>query len=232
MKSGNYDELMDKFYGSKASAEEINLLKSEGLLDEQDLLYVDAINSEREQKMDWEFEDFIKELPVTKIEITRVPVRSIWVKRMMTAAAMIAAILTAYIFWPQQHQPKEIAGIPVIHQSVDSNQELITKKILPEDEINYTAQAQEKVKSETNSNQNYAVQTSQRTSAKSIRKREGKSVETNGNVEDYLVMVNGKPITNEAEAIAITRESLGMFSRNLTATVEELKPIGQIKIIL
>lgn len=232
MKSGNYDELMDKFYGGKASAEEILLLKTEGLLDEQDIVYAEALNTEREQKMDWEFEDFLNELPATKV--VALPAHRIWVKRMMAAAAIIVVILTAYVFWPQQNQPKEIASVPVIHESVDSNQELMAKSVLPADKIKYTAQSEEKVKPETRKNRNYAVQTRQQRPVKSIRNKAqaNENVETKTNVEDFLVIVNGKPITNEAEAIAITRESLGMFSRNLTTTIDKLKPISQIKIRL
>ena len=230
MKSGNYDELMDKFYGRKASAEEINLLKKEGLLDEQDILYADALNSDREQKMDWEFEDFMNELPVAKIEAT--PVRSIWVKRMMAAAAMVAAILTAYVFWPQQHQPGEIASVTEIHKSVDTNQKLIAKPVLPTDEIKYTAQTDEKVKTVSEKNRNHGMKTSKQSQIKRMRNEAEENVETKTNMEDFLVIVNGKPITNEADAIAITRESLGMFSRNLTTTIDRLKPISQIKIRL
>jgi hypothetical protein len=45
-----------------------------------------------------------------------------------------------------------------------------------------------------------------------------------------MVMVNGKRITDKADAIAITKESLSMVSRDFTNMVDQLKPIGQIKI--
>ena len=50
MKSENYDELMDKFYAGKASAEDIGILKGKGLLDDQDLFYAEALRLERAQK--------------------------------------------------------------------------------------------------------------------------------------------------------------------------------------
>lgn len=230
MKTENYDELMDKFYAGIANAEEISVLEREGLIDEQDISYADALNSEREQKMNWEFKDFMNEIPATKVVAHSA--HRLWIKRMMAVAAVVAAMLTTYVFWPQPHQSKEIASVPEMYKQFDSNQHLIGKTVLPADEIKNTVKAEKNVKPEIRKNRNYAVQASQQKLVKNRKNNAEEKGETKTNAGDYLVMVNGKPITNEADAIAITRESLGMFSRNLTNTIDELKPIGQIKIKL
>lgn len=230
MKSGNYNELLDKFYAGTASAEEIGLLQLEGLINEQDALYAEALNAEREQKMNWEFEDFMNDISAEKV--IAFPARRIWMKRILSAAAMVAAIVTAYIFWPQTSTNK-ISNIPASNKLVDSNKQLIATAILPANEIKDTARAVEKIETASKKNRDYAVNTyKKRPLQKSTESSDKKDVKTNSNSQNYLVIVNGKPITNEADAVAIARESLGMISRNLTLTADELIPISRIKIKL
>lgn len=230
MKSGNYNELLDKFYAGNAIAEEISLLQLEGIINEQDALYAEALGIERGQKMDWEFEDFMNDIPSEKV--VTFPARRVWMKRILSAAAIVAAIVIAFIFWPQQRANK-IANVPASNKMVDSNKELTASAVLPANEIKDTAEATEKINTATKKNTDYTVTThKKRPLQKSIRPVDKTDVSNNSNLQDYLVIVNGIPITNEADAVAITRESLGMVSRNLTLTVEELKPISRIKIKL
>ncbi len=230
MKSGNYNELLDKFYAGTASDKEISLLQSEGLINEQDILYAETLREERGQKMDWEFEDFMNDIPSEKV--VAFPARRVWMKRILSAAAVVAAIVIAYIFWPQPAKNK-MASIPASNKIVDSNKELTASAGLPANEIKDTAEATEKINTATKKNTDHAVTTHKKRSLqKSIRPADKTDADRNKNLQDYLVIVNGKPITNEAEALAITRESLGMVSRNLTLTIDELKPISRIKIKL
>jgi hypothetical protein len=226
MKSEDYNELLDKFYAGAATAEEISLLQLEGLINEQDILYADTLREERAQKMDWEFEDFMNDIPSEKV--IAFPARRLWMKRILSAAAMVAAIVAAYIFWPQPETNK-IANVPASNKIVDSNRELTASAVLPANEIKDSSQI-ENVKAASEKNK---VNTDKkRPVQKSIISSDKTDVRNNSNLEDYLVVVNGKPVTNEADAVAITRESLGMVSRNLTLTVDELKPISRIKIKL
>jgi hypothetical protein len=230
MKSGKYNELLDKFYAGTASAEEISFLQSEGLVKEQDILYAEILKEERGQKMDWEFEDFMNDISSNKVKTF--PARIVWMKRILSAAAMLATIVAAYILWPLP-QTDKMANVPASNKTAERNGELTATAVLPANEIKDAPQAAEKVKIASKKNRRHAVNTDKNRSVqKSIRQADTTGVSNNSNLPEYLVIVNGKPITNEADAIAITQESLGMISRNLTLTVDELKPISQIKIKL
>ncbi len=230
MKSGNYNELLDKFYAGTASTEEISLLQLEGLISEQDTLYAEALNAERAQKMNWEFEDFMKDISAEKV--IAFPARSIWVKRILSAAAMVAAIVAVYVFWLQTSTNK-IAVTPAPSIMVDSNKELIATPILPANKIKDTGRGREKTATASKQNIDYAVNRhKKRPVQKSIKTADKTDVKTNADLQDYLVIVNGKPVTNEADAVAIALESLGMISRNLTLTADELRPISRIKLKL
>jgi hypothetical protein len=230
MKSGKYSELLDKFYAGTASAEEIALLHSEALVSEQDILYAEMLKEERRQKMDWEFEDFMNDLPSDKVETF--PSRIVWMKRILSAAAMVAIIGAAYILWPQP-QTDKMASVRASNKTAERNKELRATAVSPANEIKDASQAAEKVKTASKKNRDHAVNTDKkRPVQKSIRQVDTTGVNDNSDSSEYLVIVNGQPITNEADAIAITRESLSMISQNLTLTVEELKPISRIKIKL
>jgi len=228
MKSGNYDELIDKFYAGKASAEEISILKSEGLLDDKDVFYADALHSEREQKMDWDFADFMKEIPATKV--AALPGRRVWMKRMMAAAATVATILLAYIFWPQHDNTGEVIHVPVINKQIDSNHNVAANP--PASEMKDSTLSSGNAKTHPRPITSYTIKTSKQIPPKSNKEAAKDKEEATASDENFMVMVNGKPITDEADAIAIMKESLSMISRDLTHTVNELKPIGQIKIKL
>jgi len=228
MKRGNYDELIDKFYAGKASAEEISILKSEGLLDDQDVFYADALHSEREQKMDWDFADFMKEIPATKV--AALPGRRVRMKRMMAAAATVATILLAYIFWPQHDNTGEVTRVPIINKQIDSNHNVAANP--PVSETKDSILSSGNAKTHPRAITSYTVKTSKQNPPKSNKEAAKNKEEATASDENFMVMVNGKPITDEADAIAIMRESLSMISRDLTHTVNDLKPIGQIKIKL
>ncbi|MEO6637547.1 MAG: hypothetical protein ABIN25_04680, partial [Ginsengibacter sp.] len=204
MKSGNFDEMMDKFYAGTASAEEINLLQSEKLIDDLDNLYVEALSSEREQRMDWEFEDFMKEIPAAKI--VSLPAQRVWVKRMMAAAAMIVIIMSAYVFWPKQNQPKEIANVIEINKQVENKP--IPNNTEPVESQKDAQPDEESIKMQPKENTNYEAKNTKNVKSNSISPSAKENVTEKKNDEDFFVMVNGKAITNEEDAIAITRESL------------------------
>lgn len=227
MKSGNYDELIDKFYAGKASAEEISRLKSEGLLDDQDIFYAETLHSEREQKMDWDFADFMKEVPAAKE--ADLQDRPVWMKRMM-AAATAATLLLAYFFWPQHENTREVVRIPVINKQIDSNHNVAANPPVSEmeDSILLSGNATTHSRPITG----YAAKTRKQNPPTSSKEAAKDKEEATASDENFMVMVNGKPITDEADAIAIMKESLSMISRDLTHTVNDLKPIGQIKIKL
>jgi hypothetical protein len=229
MKSENYDELMDKFYAGKASAEDIGILKGKGLLDDQDILYAEALQSEREQKMDWDFEDLMNDVTATRV--VALPRRSVRMKRMMAAAAVVAAILLTWIFWPQDTH-KQIVLVPVIHKKVDSAPDISTKAALPIDKVKDSALLSEDIKTRPPAIKNYTVKTRKYRPAKSSKGGATDHEETTAKDDDLMVMVNGKRITDKADALAITKESLTMVSRDFTNMVDQLKPIGQIKIKL
>ena len=227
MKSENYDELLNKFYAGTATATEISLLKNAGMC-ESDELYAAALADERNQTMDWTFEDLISEVPKVKlIPLTR---NKVSLNRMIAAAAAVAAIVMAVTFWPTAKPYTELADKVPVDKKVDSNK--ISTYDTPTELTAITVEEKNVTTKQRFTESKSASTVKQKqtlTYKKNILKKPNSEAEV---LQDYLVMVNGKPITNEQDAIDITRASLAMFSRNLSSTMEELKPIEQIRIKL
>ena len=231
MKSGNYEVLLDKFYAGTASAEEVLSLKNEGFLDEQDELYANTIKHEKDQQMDWSFENFLKEVPQAKV--VALPQRNNWKRNAMAAAAVVLAILTVYILIPQSKQDlgNETANMPVNNKISDSNSQQVAEIILPVVKTKDSTTDVQKMVATIEKRKVAADKKARLAIDKTILKPTPKeNSETKTDFDEYLVMVNGKPIYNEEDALSITRESLGLVSRNLTTTMDEMKPIGHIKI--
>ncbi len=230
MKSENYEDLINKFYAGTASAEEILFLKNEGILDEQDELYARTIDSDREAQMEWSFEEFLNEVP--KAKLVTFKNKTNWMKKALAIAAVAIALLTVYFLLPQTKEtlPGKISYVPV--QKVDSNA-AVAKNILPVKESKDSTFRNQKILAATQPVRVLPKKKMEPVTDKEINKQTTKDVlQAQPEFDEYLVMVNGKPIYNEAEAVAITRESLSMVSQNLTSTMDEMKSISSLKIKL
>ena len=230
MKSGNYDELMDRFYAGKLNAAEIGMLKGEGLLDDEDVFYAEGLIPERDLRLDWNFEDFMNEIPATKV--VALAGSGVQMKRLIAAAAIVGTMLIAYIFWPQQQKRKEIVSVPAVNNQVDSSIKISASPALPVNEIKNSELTVGNVKENAKESKKYTVKTRQQSLPQQKKGSAKDKEESTRSVDDFIVVVDGKSITNEADALAIMRESLSLVSRNLTNTVRELKPITRIKIKL
>lgn len=229
MKNENYDDLMGRFFAGKASAEEIEILKRAGLPDEQDILYAALLNSVREQKMDWEFEDFMKEIPATKT--VAFATRSVWMKRITGAAAAVAIIVAAYLFWPHQNNPSQVARVPTINEP-GSNPDITVRPVSPVHKLKDSGLSSGVAKTNAGAIAAKPVKNRKQKLPKSSKAPAKELEEALATHLDFVVMVNGKTITDEEDAMAIMKESISMVSENLAYTVNVLKPIAHLKLKL
>ena len=223
MKSGNYEEWVSRFYAGTASPQEICILKAEGLVTWEDELYAAALQAEREQKMDWSFDAFIEE--AKPANVVALPQHNRWLKKFAAAAAVAALLVSTYLFWPQGKHSGELAVVPVKEQAIrmdpknnaGARPKLAAAMIAPVKKPAIVSKGITKK----------AVQV-----YRNVKDTPAPVIDSLPTAEPFMVMVNGKPVTDREEAIAIAGKSMAIFSRSLTQTIEELKPIAQIKIKL
>ena len=219
MKNDNYEPMLDRYYSGKATAEEARMLNEAGLIDNEDELYASAVQEERAVNMNWSFEEMMQatareEKPIIKPKI-------VWMNRFAAAAAILAICFLTYTFLYKKDEATPLADVPA------KREQKIAQPILQADTAISIAVA-------TVPKKTVIITQANRKKTKLIAAVKGplpaalKVAKTD--YDPNMVVVNGKPIASEEDALAITKESMAMLSRNLTNSIEELKPISTIKI--
>lgn len=222
MSNDNFKNLLDKYYAATASAEEIQLLSAENLIDKADEQYAAAMLEARSQKMDWTFEEFMESTP--KVEAVAAKKIRTLLSPMLKLAASVVLILCIYLVW-QKNQSKEIEAEYVTAEKIITSPPVAIKP------IEVAMQEAEQVKAEKAD-----------ASTKSVRKKSNpllakkakqqQRIDINTKEDNYLVIVNGRKIYNEEEAIEVASKSMAMVSRSLTESMDEVLPVTRMKIKL
>ncbi len=222
MKNRDFELLLETFYKGLASEQEIELLKSERLIDVTDEIYASTLKAERAVKLDWSFDDL---QIAAKPAIVKKMQHKSWHLKLAVAAAVISILFfTFYSIWFQEKQVTNdgIANsqIPILKDSIISKNQTVAviEKVQP-------AFVEVNTKKTSGHKKNIARKTS-------VSKNKIEPVKTDPKQEEWLVIVNGKPITNEDEAVSIAKKSMAKLSSNLTVTMDKLNSISKIKIKL
>lgn len=202
--------------------------------------YQNIFRELKEEKMDWNFEDFLKKTEEKPEETKVIPLQKksgggsqkwYWM-----AASLVTFFGMMMFFNPDITEPtlKPIAS----NESNPSEKPTQTNIIKPTEnqEINSNSNtikvAENNVKTIKkinhefrNEHQNIASQPS-KTVEKSTEILENPAVEYSA---DYVI-VNGKKIYNEEEAIDITKEAFQLFASNVTKTINQAEPIKNLSI--
>ena len=194
----------------------------------------------KEEKMDWDFEDFLEKAEKNSADEKIVPIQKKGggsnTKWFWMAASLVTLFGMMMFFNPDITEPtlKPIASNesnpsekpaqtniikPTENQKINSNSNIIkiTKNnVKPTKKINHQFR---------NEHQNIASQPS-KTVEKSTEILENPAEEYSA---DYVI-VNGKKIYNEEEAIDITKEAFQLFASNVTKTINQAEPIKNLSI--
>lgn len=202
--------------------------------------YQNIFRELKEEKMDWNFEDFLKKTEEKPEETKVIPLQKKSGGGSQKWYWMAASLFTLFgmmmFFNPDITEPtlKPIASNgsnssekpaqtniikPTKNQDINNNSNIIkiTKNnVKPTKKINHEFR---------NEHQNIASQPS-KTVEKSTEILENPAEEYSA---DYVI-VNGKKIYNEEEAIDITKEAFQLFASNVTKTINQAEPIKNLSI--
>ena len=222
MSNDNFKNLLDKYYAGTASAEEIQELTEENLIDKADEHYAAAMVEARIQKMDWTFEDFLESTP--KVKTVAAKKRRTLFSPMLKIAASVVLILSTYFVW-QKNQSKEIEAEYVTTEKIVTNPPVAIKP------LEVLIQEAGQVKAEKADASTKSVRKkSNPLLAKKVKQEQ--RIDINTKEDNYLVIVNGRKIYNEEEAIEVASKSMAMVSRSLMESMDEVLPVTRMKIKL
>lgn len=225
MKSDRYKDWESRFFdGEPLTPEEELFLKNES-----DNPYFSFLKDEKTEKLDLSFEEFLKKTEQPE-EIKVIPIKKT-IPMMYWLAASLVIMFGLVVFWMQptaQDAEKQIAHQNVVKDDV-AEKSSIEKPIGYEkvNEVNEVAIAKTEIKHKNSQKQqnnelgqhNVYLADYQFKEHKADNQKSGK----NG-MSDYnpnYVIINGKPIYNEQEAIAITEDTFNYFASNVSQTITE-----------
>lgn len=226
MKTDRYKDWESRFFeGEELTPEEHLFLKNES-----DNPYFSFLKEEKQEKLDIKFEDFLNK--ATKQNVTKEPkiVALPIVKRKSYTQYWMAASLVLLMgisgFW-MFNNPENIE--PQIAKHTEAPKKVETPKVSPIEngstqqpvltQQNTQPKIQKVAKKNAVENQESKTQFAYH-QPKEIKKDQNlNKVNSDSDYNPNYVIINGKPIYNEQEAIAITKDTFNYFASNVTQTI-------------
>lgn len=217
MKKEELDKLKAKYLAGNTSLEEERKLKELG----SDEFF--GMLQQPEDKMDWDFEDFMQELeekPMTEKKV--VPIN-----RRIIALTSIAASL--------------LLGIFIIHQLMESKNPEVEPRIASTSVIDSVMDVERPASSPNESssaNSHQQLVTEEIVSngvqiaavKKSVKKQEKPAEVSNALDDEFYVEINGVRIYDEEKALEVTETALHLATTNLKKGMEGVEHIKYLKI--
>lgn len=226
MKTDRYKDWESRFFaGEELTPEEELFLKNES-----DNPYFSFLKEEKQEKLDIKFEEFLNK--ATKQNVTKEPkiVALPIVKRKSYTQYWMAASLVLLMgisgFW-MFNNPENIE--PQIAKHTETPKKVETPKVSPIEngstqqpvltQQNTQPKIQKVAKKNAAENQPSTTQFAYQ-QPKEIKKDQNlNKVNSDSDYNPNYVIINGKPIYNEQEAIAITKDTFNYFASNVTQTI-------------
>lgn len=226
MKTDRYKDWESKFFeGEELTPEEELFLKNES-----ENPYFSFLKEEKQEKLDISFEDFLKKTEEPKV--VALPIQKTSYKMYWMAASLVL-LMGISAFW-MFNQPQKIE--PAIAKNPDVPKKETVNAVVPVEETikeNSTPKPvlanQESQKVDKTANDKVVKELVRKELEKLMAQQENQSNKEEKQIQvptesisDYnpnYVIINGKPIYDEGEAIAVTENAFNYFASNVTQTI-------------
>ncbi len=222
MKNRRIEELKDKYFDGQSSSEEEKELKK------SDELFFQLLDEEKKVKMDWSFEDFESQVMGDKKVIRWW--NNAWIKYAAAAILLMIVGLSVYLNQEQAVQPSVIAN-----RADKDVQKSPAEELTANNKADLQSNAEIPIKKDKNSSAMLRTKTfKQQVPSKRMLEKKQKVIQSLQHMEDTYqadyVVLNGKPVSNEEEAVELTLRSLGLLASNLENGVDKAMNIKQMSI--
>jgi len=226
MKTDRYKDWESKFFqGEELTPEEELFLKNES-----DNPYFSFLKEEKQEKLDISFEDFLKKTEEPKIVALPIKKTSYKVYWMAASLVLLMGISALWMFNQPQKIETAIAKNPNIPKKEKVETVLPVKEIIEQNSAPKPVLANQenhkvdhvtndKVVKELVRKEFEKLMARQNNSIKQEEKQIQVPIESNSDYNPNYVIINGKPIYDESEAIAVTENAFNYFASNVTQTI-------------
>ncbi|WP_312767088.1 hypothetical protein [Epilithonimonas sp.] len=221
MKTDRYKDWESRFFeGEELTPEEHLFLKNES-----DNPYFSFLNEEKQEKLNISFEDFLKKTEEPKIVPLPIVKRKSYTQYWMAASLVLLMGITGLWMF---NNPENIA--PQVASHTEKPKKGKARKVVPveETQIQQTVLVQQDVQPRKRTNEKKNTVDNQESKMR-FASHQPKQIKTDNQSQNQVnsdsdynpnyVIINGKPIYNEQEAIAITEDTFNYFASNVTQTI-------------
>ncbi|SDE84899.1 hypothetical protein SAMN05421825_0391 [Epilithonimonas hungarica] len=222
MKTDRYKDWESKFFeGEDLTPEEELFLKNES-----DNPYFSFLKEEKQDKLDISFEDFLKKTEEPKIVALPIVKRKSYTQYWMAASLVLLMGISG--FWMFNH-PENIE--PQIVKHTEAPKKVEASKVSPVEEVsnqksvlaqqNVQPETQKVEKKKTVENQESKAQFAYHQPKQINENLNQNKVNSDSDYNPNYVIINGKPVYSEQEAIAVTEDTFNYFASNVTQTINQ-----------
>lgn len=225
MTTDNSKEFKDKYFSGNASLEEEKWLKE----NEADDFFATLQDAQKE-KMDWEFADFLETVQTEKAPVIPIAGRTF---KMYWAAAAVVILATCGIlaFFHGSNEQHNFVQKNIVPVTDSSRQYAVVPKTVQGTTIAATNNIIKKKKTivPTHYKQYFAAQKNHTVPQQNTIANGNPDVSgTDSSYHANYVLVNGKPIYDEAKAQEIAIQAVNILKDNVRKGVNDLASIKQI----
>lgn len=227
MKTDRYKDWESKFFDGEALTPEEELF----LKNESDNPYFSFLKEEKQEKLDIKFEDFLnkatKQNVIEEPKIVALPIAKRKSYTQYWMAASLVLLMGIGGFW-MFNNPENVE--PQIAKHTETPKKVETPKVSPIEngstqqpvltQQNTQPKTQKVAKKNAVENQPSTTQFAyQQPKEIKIDNQNLNKVNSDSDYNPNYVIINGKPIYNEQEAIAVTEDTFNFFASNVTQTI-------------
>ncbi len=199
--------------------------------------YHEIVKNLKSEKMDWDFEDFMQKTEEKTSENSSIKAKNYTL--FLVAASLILIFGIGYFFINNNKNNADDTFVKneILKQKNDFAEE---NTFIEKEEIeNDSVQAQ---KDSTKNEETPIYQSEEKIMNKILSKKErlrkklrpnyavNEKKSSENNYQSDFVIINGKKIENEKEAVELTKIALNLFANNLNNTLQEAQPVENLTV--
>lgn len=186
--------------------------------------YQEIFQEMKEEKMDWNFEDFLQKTEESSSDKKIVPIqKSSGNTKWFWMAASVVVIFGLGMFFKSNFENPQIQP-RIVKNNVQHEVKPPISVVQNGDNVSLTrkinVEPARKKKSKYRNNAQYLAQNSTK-NHHNIAKNDDENIEYNPN----FVIINGKPVATEEDAIKYTKSAINLFGGNINCALESAEPV-------
>lgn len=230
MNTEQYHKLMQKFLDGDTNVSEESTLKNSEFLSEEDAMYFEVVTDEKQEKSNLNFSEFLK-LAEKEDKIIPLPVKTSNFKWVWLAAGLVLMFSLGLIYFNTTNQNNTVVPQVATTEIYQQEKSEILVENQYEVESDIVENSEKQVASADKILDQILPKKSRMKKVNSIRYVDHKTTKQKSEIPEYesnYVIINGQKITNEQDAIDITKYSFQVLANNVNQSMQQAEVLQSL----